>query len=218
LKFIRGVFLVGENAYSWHLWYLLAIIVSILLLYIWLSLHFSLRKILLFSIMFAVLGEVVQYLHKEQLCTSIIELYYSLFLTTRNGLFVGLIYVVLGMLSFYWKSLHLFFLIGMFIGAGLGCFYNISFSEFFFAYAFFNLVLKCNFSFGISNVMAVNCRRLSTIIYFIHMYWVFVLGYLLPKTNLQPLYLFLLSVILSSTLGFLFMRYKNSRFFNICFQ
>lgn len=217
LKFIRGVFLVGENAYSWPLWYLLGVIVPILLLYTWLSLHISLKKILCFSIVFTVLGEIIKYLHREQMYTSIIDIYYSLFVTTRNGLFIGLIYVVLGMLSFYWKSLSSFFLIGMLMCGCLGCLYNIPFSEFFFAYAFFNLVLKCNFS-GVSNAVAVNCRKISTIIYFTHMYWVVFWENLLPHTALYSLHLFLLSCFSSCMLGILFIKYKNNKFFDICFQ
>lgn len=217
LKFFRGVFLVGENLYSWPLWYLLGLICATFILYVCLSLHISLKKIFCFSILLTILGFLISYMHKEQLCTSIVNAYYLLFVTTRNGVFVGLIYVVLGMLSFYWKSLNIFYLLGMLVCGGIGCLYSISFSEFFFIYAFFNLVIKCNLNF-ISDVVAVNCRRMSTIIYFTHMWWVVFWGMLLPQTTLYPLYLFMLSCFSSYMLGVMLLKYMNRKFFDICFQ
>lgn len=96
LKFSRDFLFVGTYT---HLWYFLAIIVSVYLLYILLSV-FKIKKeyIIVFAISMYLIG-VIGLRFKENLAEiPLLSYYFRVFSTTRNGLFFGLLFVLIGYL------------------------------------------------------------------------------------------------------------------------
>lgn len=98
-KLVRGWFLVGQNYYSWAFWYLLALIVAEILILMLRKAKVSLKKQMVASVILFIIGVLLNYLHNYiGIRNIIIDTYYGLFMTTRNGIFVGFFYVSIGML------------------------------------------------------------------------------------------------------------------------
>lgn len=95
VKLTRNFILIGENFYSWQLWYLLGLIFAVLIIYILLRLKMCYKYILLLSVSVFAVGIVLDLL--SGLDFKVISAYYELFKTTRNGIFYGFFYVSLGM-------------------------------------------------------------------------------------------------------------------------
>ena len=99
---LRNYVLVGENFYSWTLWYLNGLIFALFLIYVLLR-KFSIKQIAGIGVFAYLIGIVLTILnsHLERLplfWERPVDLYFSLFLTTRNGLFQSLVFIVFGML------------------------------------------------------------------------------------------------------------------------
>lgn len=108
LYFIRGALLVGENIYTWPLWYLLASFVAFLLVFILLRWRLHPLHVLGVAAAFALLGFTMSYVHEWSTAPAILsralDLYFIVFATVRNGLFEGFFYVALGMcLGMEWE-------------------------------------------------------------------------------------------------------------------
>lgn len=106
---IRGWLLVGENPYSWPLWYLLASAVAVLLIYIFRKFKCRFPIILLCSLVLFVIGYCYTTYHDvlynlNPFLHNIMLLYDKTFRTTRNGFFEGLTYIILGLLLARWNS------------------------------------------------------------------------------------------------------------------
>lgn len=98
---IRNFILVGENYYSWALWYLNGLIFALVLIDI-LSKRFSIETIVRFGSVAYMAGIVLTSLggHQDKLpslLAFLVNIYFSIFATTRNGLFQSLVFVSLGM-------------------------------------------------------------------------------------------------------------------------
>lgn len=101
IECLRNFIFVGENFYSWTLWYLNGLIFALLLID-FLSRHSSIKQIFgIGSILYLIgIGLTVLNGHLASLPVELakpIELYFSLFVTTRNGLFQSLVFVASGM-------------------------------------------------------------------------------------------------------------------------
>ena len=82
----------------YHLWYFPAVILSLLVLNKWKK-HFKLKYLLIISFILLLFGATETYYGILPLAiTQIIKFYFDIFITTRNFLFFGLFYTVLG----YW--------------------------------------------------------------------------------------------------------------------
>lgn len=88
-----------------HLWYLSSLVVSILILYYLLKKNVSLKKIVVISIVLYLLGllgnsyaYLLEPLKKYAFLNFFITSYKLFFNTTRNGLFFGLIFLLIGVL------------------------------------------------------------------------------------------------------------------------
>ena len=97
---IRNYILVGDNFYSWTLWYLNGLIFALLLIDV-LSKRFSIEKIVGFGSVVYMAGIVLTALggHQDKLPDLLalpVNIYFSIFATTRNGLFQSLVFVSLG--------------------------------------------------------------------------------------------------------------------------
>lgn len=98
-KLVRGWFLVGQNYYSWAFWYLLALIVAEIIILMLRKVGISLKGQMVSSVFLFIVGLLLNYLHNDTgIKNIIIDTYYGLFMTTRNGIFVGFFYVSIGML------------------------------------------------------------------------------------------------------------------------
>ena len=100
--FVRQFLFVGENFFSWPLWYLLALIVSVFIIICFLKYNVRIFTIFIISFLFTVTGILINYLDNAESLPAAIDrflyAYQKIFITTRNGLFVGLGYVSTGML------------------------------------------------------------------------------------------------------------------------
>ena len=99
---LRNFVFVGDNFYSWTLWYLNGLIFALLLIDILLR-KFSVKQIANIGAFVYLIGIGLTMLngHLESLPLFLkkpIDLYFSIFVTTRNGLFQSFVFVVLGML------------------------------------------------------------------------------------------------------------------------
>ena len=83
----------------YHLWYLPALIFSVLAFY-WLLKYFSIKRILIISTIFYIIGlfgdSYYGIIKNNQILENLFTFYFKFFITTRNGLFFGLIFVTLG--------------------------------------------------------------------------------------------------------------------------
>lgn len=99
---LRNFIFVGDNFYSWTLWYLNGLIFALLLIDILLR-KFSIKQIASIGAFVYLIGIGLTMLngHLESLPLFLqrpVNLYFSLFVTTRNGLFQSLVFVTFGML------------------------------------------------------------------------------------------------------------------------
>ena len=98
---IQNYILVGENFYSWTLWYLNGLIFALILIDI-LSKRISVKKIVGFGSVAYLVGIVLTVFggHQDKLPALLafpVNIYFSIFATTRNGLFQSLVFVSMGM-------------------------------------------------------------------------------------------------------------------------
>lgn len=99
---LRNYIFVGENFYSWTLWYLNGLIFALLLINILLK-WFSIKQIFGIGTFAYLVGIGLNMLYRlfgeyASVFARLGNLYFSLFVTTRNGLFQSLVFVMLGML------------------------------------------------------------------------------------------------------------------------
>lgn len=109
VSFARGTLLVGENIYSWPLWYLLASAVAFFLVYVLLRGGVRPGRVLAIAAAFALLGFAMSCAHEwdgtPALLARPLDLYFKAFGNVRNGLFEGFLYVALGMgLGLRWEK------------------------------------------------------------------------------------------------------------------
>lgn len=83
--FFRNILLIGENYMSWPLWYLLALIVAVGIIYALLKLKLSKNWIVVLGILMAMIGVALDYCKDNSYFLSVTDLYFSLFQKTRNG-------------------------------------------------------------------------------------------------------------------------------------
>lgn len=96
--FFRNILLIGENYMSWPLWYLLALIVAVGIIYLLLKIRVSVYGIVAISVLMALVGFSIDYCKENAIMQPVTDLYFSVFQKTRNGFFVGMLYVALGLL------------------------------------------------------------------------------------------------------------------------
>lgn len=209
--FSRNVLFVGENFMSWPLWYLLGGIVGGSLVYLMTCFRLSLKWMIGVAALLYVLKVVIDSSNADD--NAIVSLYLRLFKNTRNGIFIGFQYLVLGMFigqvkAYASKALCLSLLVfGLFIH-----FCGFQSSLFIVDYALFALLLqtpvpcddRCKF-----------LRQLSGIVYFTHMLYVAPLMILSP--DISPMVLFVIATILSVMGGYYLMRFSNTNWYRVIF-
>ena len=102
LRCLGNFILVGDNFYSWALWYLNGLIFALIFIDLLLR-KFSIKQIMKFGSVMYVLGIILTmfegHLNKlPMIVSAAVKLYFTVFVTTRNGLFQSLVFVSIGML------------------------------------------------------------------------------------------------------------------------
>lgn len=213
LLFLRNFLFVGENYYSWPLWYLLGLIVAVGIIYLLLLRRVNVYCVFLIALLAGIAGAMIEYLYGSCSLGSI-DLYYKVFATTRNGFFVGFLCVTLGMLTAYDKiKTHMILLWFMLISGLIGSYYHVWLSPVLSAFALFAIIIRCDFG-GVE--AAKFFRSMSVIIYFIHMFWVAIIE-LCFQGKSGSLGLFVLVSCLSVVTSFILLRFRESYFYRLCF-
>ena len=213
--FFRNILLVGENYMSWPLWYLLALIVAVGIIYALLKLKLSKNWIVAISVFMAIIGVGLDYCKENAILQPITDLYFSVFLKTRNGFFVGFFYVALGMFLSHKENLSLSLLLVTALLGFVGIIMGVPLSSALVVCAIF--VFSISFNCKSVNVeFAVKYRLMSSIVYFIHMLWMAFFVIILGLDKGVILFgLVLLTSILS---GCWLLRYRDRYFFRLCFN
>lgn len=217
LAFIRGFLFIGEHSYSWPLWYLLALIIAVALIYGMRQLHFKPLIIGIVGFVMFLLGHYINYLHTNGLdfmeTKRIVDLYFKIFQNTRNGLFIGLLYVSLGLIiAHFGKIKNPIVNICLIIIGGCLAYQRFLIGMPLLVFALFSLTL----SESKSSEGAVTCRKISTIFYFTHM--LLIAPVYINKLQITPwlLYIIVISILFASSLFLL--KYKETRWYKYVFR
>lgn len=186
LSFVRGTLFVGENHYSWPLWYLLASVVGFTMVYICLRREVDFKTIIPFSLFLLLLGFGITYVQGwdgAPVYLSVpIKIYCRVFGSSRNGLFEGFFYIAVGAaFGLKWDQLNKtpVFLEVVAIILGLTGNFLVSNDAHlpFCVIASLGLFLLSVRRHGTNLDSHTRARRMSTIIYLVHMYFVVVFVY-----------------------------------------
>ena len=217
MVFARNVLLVGENYCSWPLWYLLGMVSAGCVIYGIVKVGLGVKSILLVAVVLLCLGEVLDSLCQREQMPAIVSLYYKVFKSTRNGFFLGLPYIAVGVCIAEF---------GIVRSRGILAALFTSFLCLFLKYGgrFFLLLLVC---FGLQLLLGLVwrttahgritvCRKVSNIIYFTHMIWVGLMMTVFPVDN--SLLRFSLSVLMTLVTSFFLIGKHEGKVFNKLFS
>lgn len=201
LKCLLNFLFVGENFYSWTLWYLNGLIFALILIDILVKKKQSIKKIFYIGVFMYVIGIELTMMnnHLERLPLFLAKssaLYFTFFRTTRNGLFQSLIFVTVGMIiaqinsTDEWKP-------SVKSGALVGFIYVVKVSLSLiengqeismvldlptFYFLFESIIFACR-KLNFQGSFYKQLRGMSETIYFIHMYLVAFCALILYKDN-----------------------------------
>lgn len=185
---VRNFIFVGENFYSWALWYLNGLIFALVVIDILLN-KFSLKKVVGFGTVMYVIGILLTMFENQlvifpKIIADLISLYFKFFVTTRNGLFQSLVFVSVGMwiaeieqIDGLWVStqkkviVSLVYIIKVFLSLKGGQYLSQIFDLPIFCILFSIIILECK-KINLNGKFYEQLRKLSEYIYFIHMYFV----------------------------------------------
>lgn len=169
--FIKQFIFVGENFYSWPLWYLLCLIYSLLVIRFLYKSKAILIALSLF--LFTLSIYISSVIHSLNTLTGSLEIVVKLLKHSLGSgrLFSGLIYICLGMAIAIWnvripKLLHTLLFLTATILMALQIPYLSNFALIFIAGTIFDLSLKLHFQ---QHIMFYWLRKSSSVIYFTHM-------------------------------------------------
>ncbi len=178
----------------YHLWYMPALIFASLFCFKWLK-HFTIKTLLIFGFIMLCIGLSESYfgLLQSSPFSTLSETYFRIFYTTRNGLFMGIFYVALGIYiankeiaktSNFSTLLAFIFFILLFSEAqilrnlGWAIDYNFYLMSVPFIYYLFITLLKkpCSIPLNYKSL-----REYSTLFYFSHGMFIEYIPFLLPS-------------------------------------
>lgn len=173
--YIRGFFFVGEQFYSWPLWYLLSTIYSMSLIKILLKKRLEEKYILILSIFVFIIAQIMTYMVESQESLNGILYLFSQFikLSIGNGrILTGFCYISIGMcIAKYKKSIDWkISLLASVITFAISVFYPNFISTLLLYIFFFFLVLSIKMK---DKKIYYYLRKSSTIMYFTHMLFFF---------------------------------------------
>jgi len=212
LVFVRNFLFVGENMYSWPLWYLLAMITAGVIMYFMVYWRFKKNYIYAFALLALMLGIIID---NTKGTSDLSLLYFKLFHTTRNGLFVGLPYLIIGAIIalngiITKRSVLIPLLI---IGFLLHC-CGFVVARYFVAYILFSLILGIN----IKNDDKVfsSFRVSSIVVYLVHMIFVGIITIL--NLDVSSVGLFAIVMLISLLTSLIVVKYRTSGVVKLIFQ
>lgn len=208
--FLRNIVFIGENYLSWHLWFLLAMIVAGGLIYLMVLLDWKSLSMYIVAILLFVIGFGLDYLHS----LGFAEIYYKIFDTTRNGLFQGFPFIMVGIFIAQGNIVSKQYQVILFILSLVIYMCGVKLMALLVIYSLFSMVISMAFKKRPDNLYA-NIRLTSTVVYFTHMVWVGLIKILLPE--LSPLALFLIALLLSVATSRIALRYKDNAFVRLSF-
>lgn len=212
LLFIRGVFLIGENYYSWPLWYLLSIIYSLILIYILVYKNKNINAIFVVSLFVFFISVLINFIVYNESSNRIDILAKAISVVFLNGrLFSGMLYIMIGALFAYgkiqfpkntWIPLLL-----------LGLLFQWTSVPFISSFTF--VLLPTMLFYGSLNMKLDKLehgyffRKSSTIIYFLHMIVLFLYTLIFKEFPYFGFDAFLISALIPILLTPIILRYEN---------
>lgn len=172
--YLRGLFLVGEQYNSWPLWYLLSTIYSLLFIIFLLKRKQSLKTITIIGAILFLLGigltYISDYTGQEVMIINVIKRILSLTISSGR-IFSGMFYIPMGMMfskkslksSYCWILLLTGYIVNVLITQPHISSILISLSSI----GLFGIVSSISFK---DSIVYPFIRKMSTVIYFMHMY------------------------------------------------
>ena len=228
LRCVRNFILVGENFYSWALWYLNGLVFALIFIDLLLR-KFSIKQIVKFGSVMYVLGIILTmfegHLNKlPMIVSAAVKLYFVAFVTTRNGLFQSLIFVSIGMVvaeiekigklrissgSIIAATFMYFIKIATsFIGGGQYFSKILDLPTFFFLFA---VVISACKKIDLNGKFYVRLRNWSETIYLVHMYFVALCALVLYKSDYHNFKTFFIVASGSFIISWLTSLYKERK-------
>lgn len=227
LRCLGNFILVGDNFYSWALWYLNGLIFALIFIDLLLR-KFSIKQIMKFGSVMYVLGIILTMFegHLDKLpmiVSAAVKLYFTVFVTTRNGLFQSLVFVSIGMLVAEIEKFGKFRISsGSIIAAALMYLTKIATSliggqyfskildlpTFFFLFA---VVISACKKIDLNGKFYVRLRNWSETIYFVHMYFVALCAPILYKSDYHNFKTFFITASGSFIISWLTSLYKERK-------
>lgn len=230
LDFLRNFLFVGENYFSWTLWYLNGLIVALILVYA-LRQKYSIHMMFLISVTFYVFGYVIElvYTYISGLpfgMQIILKFYYMIFHTTRNGIFRSFCLLAIGLevaeiiatnktfnrlrISFIAVILYVIKILSSTFEGGQWKVLCQLFDVPTFYVIFYYIVRWSADSRTLKTNMALFFRRLSSKIYYVHMYFVALCAIvIMGEDNYNNPLSFIIVLGLSCVLGCLMILVEN---------
>ena len=224
VQFIRGVFLIGQQFYSWHLWYILAVIYAVIIFCFFKKTSIYIRYYVSFILF--VIGAIISAIVADGAGVDEFSVIIRLAKQTIvNGrLFMGIGYFGLGMLIAEKEiTFNKKFLITAFFGCMVSSYitpYSIIVFAFRYVMVFclFLYVMQTNLS---ANIIYIKLRQSSTVVYFIHMLLFFAWSTIKNFKHVNGMDAFIVVMGLAVVISFLLNTHKgNERYdkiYNIFF-
>lgn len=223
VKLVKNYICVGVNFYSWQLWYLLADVIAMLMLHFLTKRRLNENKIFIISLCLYLLSIFINFANGNKdifpsLVNKTVDLYFFVFGTVRTGFFMGFFYISLGMLVSKYiqhqsKIIPLLFLV---IGFGNILFENESISKLFQPFLAVGIFMLFLYIKPRNNKLCYVLNKNSSIIYFVHMYFLFLYRILftdMKSDNFNSFFAFgftfVLSLICSVTIYFISSKHKS---------
>ncbi|MDY6062561.1 MAG: hypothetical protein SPI53_02020 [Erysipelotrichaceae bacterium] len=211
-SYFQGLFYIGEQYNSWHLWYLLSTIYSLIIIIFFINKRVNLKVLIIMCLVFSIISISIDWLVALRMNMKALLLAQKLISNTiYNGrIFKDMIYIPLGMYLAHRPlkpSMNLLLFSGAFIsnffivGASIHSLLIIISSVGFFG-LIENIHLKDN---GIYPML----RNMSIIIYLIHMYVWSIYYKIIYNNKTFGLDSFLITTITSMALAYLYLKIKN---------
>jgi surface polysaccharide O-acyltransferase-like enzyme len=215
--YLRGLFLVGQQYNSWPLWYLLSTIYSLLFIIFLLKRKQSLKTITIIGAILFLLGigltYISDYTGQEVMIINVIKRILSLTISSGR-IFSGMFYIPMGMMfskksltsSYCWILLLAGYIINVLITQPHISSILISLSSI----GLFGIVSSISFK---DSIVYPFIRKMSTVIYFIHMYVWSIYYKLIYNHKTFGLDSFFVTAIISSMIAIVYLllkkRYKS---------
>lgn len=215
--FLRNLFLVGENYFSWHLWYMHGMLVAGVILFALVKWNYKLLTMCAVAVVLALTGQLIDWMTCHSVDTKALSYYYLLFTTTRNGVFMGFPFIVIGVFVAE-KGVagsRLLSVLLLLLGVGAYITGQVFTADMITVFAVAQILFKMP-ALKLGETVAGKCRFASTVIYFIHMIWIGALTFIFTVDS--PPLKFLLAVVLSSIIAIYASVNQDSKLVKVLFK